>query len=58
MPQCPKCSQEMSLKGKRMECQCGYSYRLPKRKPTYNELLTFIQDNQYEQELQDWLEVE
>ena len=56
MAVCPKCSQVMFAQGDKMVCLCGYQYRLPQRKPTYEQLIQFLQDNQYEQELQDWLE--
>ena len=40
-----------------MVCLCGYQYNLPERIPTYNELMEFIREMDYEKELEAWLEV-
>lgn len=57
MAVCPKCSKEMSIQGDKMVCSCGYQYSLPKKIPSYQELIDFIKENEYEQELECWLEV-
>ena len=57
MAVCPKCSQEMFIQGGKMVCLCGYQYNLPERIPTYNELMEFIREMDYEKELEAWLEV-
>ena len=54
---CPKCQSEMVAHGAKMLCRCGYQYALPQKKPTYNELLLFIEDMEYEKQFDYWLEV-
>lgn len=54
---CPKCSKEMSVQAGRMVCSCGYQYALPQRVPTYQELIRFIRDMDYEKTLECWMEI-
>ena len=57
MAVCPKCSQEMVAQNGKMVCECGYQYALPKRIPTYNDLMQFIEDWEYENQLETWMEI-
>lgn len=34
-----KCGKAMQPKGEKMVCSCGYSYEIPKKLPSYEELL-------------------
>lgn len=59
MSVCPRCSQGMVALNKKMKCPfCGYQYDLPRKMPTYNELMEFIREMGYEHDLELWLEVE
>ena len=58
MPICPRCQSETVVHSGKMVCPCGYQYNLSKKVPTYNELMEFIKEMDYEKELESWLEME
>ncbi len=59
---CHRCSVQMFNRGNRMECPlCGYSYEVPSKLPTYDELKKeiyllklYLKDNELEANYNAW----